>query len=335
MHDHNGLVNKGRQSKAVMNDDATLIQIPEVSEVRALELLEEDSRVAGWDIEYRQLARGLLVARSHVAQCGEAVLMRETINKRVDVWGQPPQGLVSILFVGCAGGYWSNGADLASEDVLLLTDQADFHITNRANAHALSLHAPMTWLPPPFDEESDLRALKISGGVWCLRGEGHAFAAFRQLCIDALRRPGPHREAVLKRGLQETLNKITSQHVRHRYDLQENHQRLIAASRSYMDKHLGETITMSGLARHIGTSLSTLERAYRGGLEMSPLTYLKLRRLNKVHRVLKDPTNTGTIAEVALDHGFRHLGRFSQEFRHQFGILPSRARQQAFVETTG
>jgi AraC-like DNA-binding protein len=49
---------------------------------------------------------------------------------------------------------------------------------------------------------------------------------------------------------------------------------------------------------------------------------MRQRKLEKVHAVLQLAT-ARSVTEVALDHGFLHLGRFSEAYRKRFGELPS------------
>ena len=57
---------------------------------------------------------------------------------------------------------------------------------------------------------------------------------------------------------------------------------------------------------------------------MTPQQYVKARRLNAVRRSLLDSDCEQGIrvTDVALDHGFSHLGRFSGEYRRYFGESP-------------
>ena len=57
---------------------------------------------------------------------------------------------------------------------------------------------------------------------------------------------------------------------------------------------------------------------------VSPMQYVKRLRLKAVRRSLSfaDPQTT-TVGHVAVDFGFRQLGRFSAQYRDAFGEFPS------------
>jgi AraC family ethanolamine operon transcriptional activator len=68
-----------------------------------------------------------------------------------------------------------------------------------------------------------------------------------------------------------------------------------------------------------------LNHAFEQVLGMGPATYLRRLRLNQVRRSLRQPRADGeptSVAEIALDHGFWHPGRFSRQYRELFGESP-------------
>ena len=63
---------------------------------------------------------------------------------------------------------------------------------------------------------------------------------------------------------------------------------------------------------------------FRSQLGVTPLQYIRQRKLARIHTCLSDPGCTvRSLTELALDYGFVHLGRFSESYRLQFGELPS------------
>src|SRR5262249_25771243 len=74
-------------------------------------------------------------------------------------------------------------------------------------------------------------------------------------------------------------------------------------------------------ARVPNWTLRTLCQAHLG---MSPMRYLRLRRLHLARRALRlaDPA-IASVTEIATNHGFWELGRLSVAYRSLFGEAPS------------
>lgn len=69
------------------------------------------------------------------------------------------------------------------------------------------------------------------------------------------------------------------------------------------------------------------ERTLRDGFlqfrGMSPMQYLRKLRLDRARELLRAAAPDRRIAEIALDCGFAHFGRFAIAYRERFGELPS------------
>ncbi|MBN9542141.1 MAG: AraC family transcriptional regulator, partial [Alphaproteobacteria bacterium] len=90
------------------------------------------------------------------------------------------------------------------------------------------------------------------------------------------------------------------------------------ASRPYEPVYVGE------ICAAIGVSEGTLRNCCHERLGMGPIHYLWLRRMHLARRTLLDTDGTAkTVTEVATEHGFWELGRFSVEYRALFGESPS------------
>lgn len=89
----------------------------------------------------------------------------------------------------------------------------------------------------------------------------------------------------------------------------------------YAQAHLTEKITLADLARVAGVSTRTLNVMCHQQIGMSPMTWLRSIRLDAVRQaLLSNPKKS--ITELALAHGFEHLGRFSFYYQQRFGELP-------------
>jgi AraC family ethanolamine operon transcriptional activator len=85
-----------------------------------------------------------------------------------------------------------------------------------------------------------------------------------------------------------------------------------------------EPPTVVDICEALGVSERTLQYAFREYAGMSPVSYLRICRLNRVRAALtaSDPKET-TITKVAMRFGFLHLGRFSGDYKRLFGETPS------------
>jgi AraC-like DNA-binding protein len=83
-------------------------------------------------------------------------------------------------------------------------------------------------------------------------------------------------------------------------------------------------VHISEICAQLNVSRRSLHRAFYEVLGLGPITFLRHRRLCAIHSVLRDsdPATT-TVAQVAIQHGFIELGRFSHYYHSLFGEYPS------------
>jgi transcriptional regulator GlxA family with amidase domain len=105
--------------------------------------------------------------------------------------------------------------------------------------------------------------------------------------------------------------------------------RALNRAMEYIEAHLSGTIRVASLCRYAGTNIRTLERIFKRELGMTPQQYVKARRLNAVRRCLlaENEVQGRYVTEVALSHGFAHLGRFAGDYRRYFGEYPQETLQ--------
>ncbi|MBT2502206.1 helix-turn-helix domain-containing protein [Curtobacterium sp. ISL-83] len=91
----------------------------------------------------------------------------------------------------------------------------------------------------------------------------------------------------------------------------------------YVHAHAHLPITSTDLAEIASLSLRALQQAFQRQFGMTPNTYLRTVRLDRVRDALHmgDPGTT-SIADVARTWGFAHAGRFSAAYLEQHGEYP-------------
>ncbi|WP_220036780.1 helix-turn-helix transcriptional regulator [Curtobacterium sp. MCBD17_021] len=97
----------------------------------------------------------------------------------------------------------------------------------------------------------------------------------------------------------------------------------LRAAVEHIHAHPEDPITIADLARVAGLSVRSVQESFRRTFGVSPLTYLRQVRLDRVHEELlaRDP-RTVSVGQVATRWGFAHLGRFSAAYAERFGEYP-------------
>ena len=104
--------------------------------------------------------------------------------------------------------------------------------------------------------------------------------------------------------------------------------RTVVRAEEYMRAHLAEPITITDILSICGCSRTALFSCFKKTRGYTPLQFLSEQRLLKARRDITKSSPQKTIAVIALDCGFTHLGRFSQQYRRRFGELPSETERQ-------
>jgi transcriptional regulator GlxA family with amidase domain len=102
------------------------------------------------------------------------------------------------------------------------------------------------------------------------------------------------------------------------------HLAAVRRAEDYLLRHLTRPVARSELARAAGVSIRTISRGFREHHGVSPMVWLKERRLEAAQSELRDAVpGEVTVTDVALRYGFENPGRFAAEYRQRFGENPS------------
>ncbi|MBE6611064.1 MAG: AraC family transcriptional regulator [Ruminococcaceae bacterium] len=96
--------------------------------------------------------------------------------------------------------------------------------------------------------------------------------------------------------------------------------------RRYVDDHLNERLSLSGLADHFFISRRHLIRVFEEAFGMAPGTYHTGMRLDTAARYLAETDLS--IREVAARLGYSDQSYFSTAFKHRFGMSPQAYRAE-------
>jgi len=107
-----------------------------------------------------------------------------------------------------------------------------------------------------------------------------------------------------------------------------NHKRLDEAL-VYIARHMKERIQLGHLSEVSGVSKRTLGYLFLHTYGITPMAFVKRERLRKANMLLQhaDPS-TATVASIARECGFAHMGQFSIDYKRLFRESPSATLHQ-------
>lgn len=96
---------------------------------------------------------------------------------------------------------------------------------------------------------------------------------------------------------------------------------VVRRAEAWIEAHACEPIRLADIAAAVGVPVRTLLDGFHRFRGIGPMRSVRERRLDEARRRLL--TGEPRVADVALDCGFAHLGRFSRTYRDRFGENPS------------
>ena len=286
---------------------------------QAVEALQGASEAAGWDCEYRQIEAGHLEARTTFQPVGGSSLICETSNRRIEFAAKTPDAAATALvpLPGTRG--LINGRQLSDDRIILLAPNIDLHAVTSSGAEIWSIHLATNLL----DESLDIDRL----GTQVIEARSDSLAEFRQAIRFALETDHEsvldHLDTHFANLFQKLLSSDAPASRSERYNRRHKRKALVRAM-EFIEARLATPLRMDQVCTYANVSRSSLERLFRSEFQQTPSSYIRARRLDAVRRELTGGLDISkTIADVAITHGFTHMGRFSSTYRRQFGRLPS------------
>ena len=88
-------------------------------------------------------------------------------------------------------------------------------------------------------------------------------------------------------------------------------------------------LSLGDICQAAGVNARTLQHSFRRKRGCTPMQFLRNIRMEEVRAGLLQPTERTSVSGEAARWGFLHFGRFSNEYRHRFGELPSETLRHA------
>jgi len=305
---------------------------------RSIDAQEHGASLSSWDQRYEQISPGRFDGCLEDLRLGPVQVFREQTTQAVLQSGRPRTQTCTVALTHAdQGGGWFCGHRLDQDRAIAISSAGEFDLvtvpgmqliaicidTEHLAAHAARIHGPQFELQLP--DACLLENLNRS------RGElQELMTSAMQLAQEQpalLAQPAMRRTLALSMS-DVLLDCITPDHLQARLPTSAAaRRRIVSAARLYMQAHADELITVPDLCEAASASRRTLQYAFEDVMHLSPVTYLRMMRLNHVRRDLLAHAGQ-SVGDIAARWGFWHLSRFAADYRSMFGELPSATRGQ-------
>ena len=270
------------------------------------------SATPGWVQQYQQMSPGHFAGRVRYLDLHGVQVYEECMNTRVEQHFNAPAGALAFCF---------DGSDNAL--YLLNGESRNTWITPENYREVAVVFGPQ------FVQRHGLDLAKLEGLFMApLTGQQNVLFT-RWLSGTLTRLASTHdpigRDALTQQLLDDCLFILDNACVgldHSSLQRRSEERRLMVRIGEWAADAPDESINVLELAQIAGVPLRQLQQGFKTYTGMSPAQWLRLRRLNGARRELLSSAQT-TVAEVAMNWSFWHLGRFSHSYRALFKELPS------------
>ena len=298
-----------------------------------IDLIRENSERAGWSIRYRQLEAGPLEVHSMVWYCGQILLKDESINRCLQVVGESPLGVITVLIPDRNRRAWVNGHSLDDGQMVILFPGNKFHLVTGRKSRIVSMQVPQSVISAELSEYELEQLDVLENDLTPAISDKAEISQLRTLILNSRDSGTAGRPSLItEASLISKLGLLVASYPNHMTGsptcISIKQISTLRKVDMYLESHLREEFRMSEFSRASGVSERTLERLFKNAFGITPSAYIKTLRLHKARTELARKTiYNKSIAQIAMDQGFSHLGRFSVSYREHFGQSPSEFRR--------
>ena len=296
------------------------------STFHSMEELNELSRAIGRRGEYHQLGRGRVVSRWRSLHLEQFALTSHRLDKRVHARLSPPKGCVVLAIMPPSHSMLVDGVEFGNDEVLVVDANSEMDLVTPGKFACDTLILPECVFEETGQALFPEFRMHMSGGLTrSLQCPSSLWSALHGEMRNLLRNGSMSSEDV-SRLLSRFLELMSGEPKKPQREVSFNTRRagsVARRAREYIEEHYSLTIRMEDLCRYTGVSISTIQRSFSEYFQMSPFEYIKARRLNAARQALvAGDSSRNSVTQIAIENGFTHLGRFSNDYHEHFNELP-------------
>ncbi len=286
----------------------------------------------GWDQQYYQLSPGTFQGSIELTRVGSTQIMRERWGRKIRYRGTTPSGLYGFaLPLNLSGPANCIGHAVSEDSIVIQAPHLEADLIGSDDWDALVLGLPEETVRSIVSNLSSATNLGVYHAEVTTLTPSNALALRRVgMELVKLSEPSTAEEQQYAETLTDQFVKLFLWEIVSVRDIEKNEvghtkpAEVVRQATDFVMSNPCADIGLTDICAKLNVSLRTLHYVFETVTGISPATWLRRIRLNRVHKTLvKSSPDDILVKQVALDNGFLHLGHFTRQYRHFFGCLPS------------
>lgn len=298
-------------------------------QIKVTDIEELNAAVSPWNLRMTQMGCGQLSSVLDFAMVGGILLTHERWSRSISAIGTTPIGYFAIASSCTQKPFLVDGSDIGPQTFLCKSSGSHIEFATPDTEEHWVMLVPSTQIVERLGEERAELLLRQANVYLADPHALHRLGALVLRVVAKMReRNSCEMEERMVRAfhskLMENLIELLTWNTP-QPDLAPPSKRTEAVHEAVrLTKELRHPVGVGELAARIGVSRRCLEIGFRDMFNASPSKYLRLLRLNGLHRDLRDAApEEATVSELATGWGFFELGRTAVQYRQIFGEMPS------------
>ena len=283
-----------------------------------------------WNFEEYQFGRGPFNAYINAIHTLNIQLANTFRSNGIFIKGKTPKNAYMFAYVKSKGKKTHNGLSILEDELVVLTenDQLDYIVSSTVEDVTIAINkdffddAFKNYFNEPFKYD------KINKRISLKKNRRSEFiTSLKEVLRDLIEQntklqddPDFHEkmEHTILQIIFHNINPSTQRKPILQSEINANEMR------KYIETNYNKNFNISECCFRKRISERTLRLSFKNLFGVSPKQYHKYYRFGKIHHtLLKSDYPSQTIENIAYDHGFTHMGRFSNNYKSMFGNTPS------------
>ena len=289
----------------------------------------------GWRLCYTQLEPGRFEVEAYETRLGDCMLFRERFGCSMLAYGTSTPDAFDVMMVQSGFGRMF-GHELSSKQVVLFTPDCEVEALGQPGVETLHLQVPKDRLfeaAAAWEVEfvNTSRALIVEPGVDRLSRLRTATARATEILDRGDLSAWEAVEEELLLTLAAVFDESAHPSLQHSESLGSTAQHAIDARKRILSDHL-TNVDIELIADDLEIGRRHLNRCFKEHYGISIQKFVHLRRLHLAYELLSRPGAKMSVTEAAYECGFKHLGRFSVEYKNLFRQTPRQTLNRVILD---